>query len=237
MKRVVEDVMTRTVVVVREQAPFKEVVRLMDEYRVSALPVVDATARLVGIVSEGDLLLKEGQASEDGVDDRHVLPSRRRRTERAKSEATVAADLMTSPVVTVAARTSLPDAARLMHRHAIKRLPVVSSDGFLEGIVSRADLLKVFLRTDEEIRREVAEDVVQRTMWIEPDTVRVQVADGVVQLQGELEQKSLVPVLADMVRRVEGVVDVQNQLTFDVDDTDLRKALVPRWGGYESGHL
>jgi CBS domain-containing protein len=229
VSRTVGDVMTRTVVVVEADAPFKRIVQLLDEYRISALPVVTKDGWLVGVVSEGDLLLKEERVGREDREPR-VLRTRRHRTDAAKSEGTTAADLMTTPAVTTTSDATLPEAARLLHRYHIKRLPVVTSTGVVEGIVSRADLLRVFLRTDDEIRREVAADVVERTMWIEPDTVRVSVAAGVVRLEGQLEQKSHVPILVKLVRAVDGVVDVDDRLSHEVDDTDLRRGFAP-WGG------
>ena len=126
---------------------------------------------------------------------------------------------MTTPVVTVMPAASLGEAARLMHRKGVKRLPVVNDGGKILGILSRADLLKVFLREDADIGHEVHEDVVRRTLWIDPDTVNVTVHDGVVRLDGQLERRSLIPVLERLVSAVEGVVGVDNHLSYVVDDT------------------
>lgn len=215
MKRTVQDVMTRTVVVVNESALFKDVVRLMLEYRVSALPVVDADGLLAGIVSEGDLILKEDPSLERPV---HLLERRRHRVEREKAAGLIARELMTTPVVAVAPAATLGEAARLMHDKGIKRLPVVDGDGRVLGIVSRRDLLKVFLRDDHEIYDEITEDVIRRTLWIDPTTIRVVVRDGVVALDGQLERRSLVPVLVGLVEGVEGVIGVEEHLTYLEDD-------------------
>lgn len=216
MKRTVQDVMTRTVVVVTDSAPFKEVVRRMQEYRVSALPVVDADDRVVGVVSEGDLILKEDPELEG---DGHLFEGRHRREAREKAAGMVAAELMTSPPLTIGPEATLGEAARLMHRRRIKRLPVVDPDGRILGIVSRADLLKVFLRSDGEIHEDVVDGVIQRTLWIDPATIRVEVRDGVVSLEGQVERQSLIPVLVGLVHSVEGVVGVENRLSFLVADT------------------
>jgi CBS domain-containing protein len=216
MKRTVSDVMTRTVVVVHVSAPFKDVVRRMHDYRVSAVPVVDDDERLVGIVSEADLILKEDPELDEGA---HLFERRHRRHDREKAAGLVAEELMTTPVVTVAPDATLGDAARLMHRKGVKRLPVVSGDDRILGICSRADLLKVFLRGDADIEHEVREDVVRRTLWIDPDTVRVSVHDGVVRLEGQLERRSLIPVLEGLVASVEGVVGIDDHLSHVVDDT------------------
>ncbi len=216
MTRTVSDAMTRTVVVVNESAPFKEVVRRMQEFRVSAVPVIDGNGRLVGIVSEGDLILKEDPYLEG---DGHLLETRRQRVERQKAAGLVAAQLMSSPVATVAADASLGEAARMMHRRGVKRLPVVDAEGNVLGIVSRSDLLKVFLRPDADIEKDVSEGVIERTLWIDPATIRVEVRDGVVRLEGQIERRSLIPVLVGLVHGVEGVVGVEDRLSFLADDS------------------
>lgn len=216
MKRTVSDVMTRTVVVVSESASFKDVVRRMHEYRVSALPVVDADGRLVGIVSEADLILKEDP---ELVASAHLFEGRHRRHERRKAAGLTSRDLMTSPVVSVGPDATLGEAAGLMHRKAVKRLPVVDPDGRILGILSRADLLKVFLRDDVDIEGEIREDVIRRTLWIDPDTISVTVRDGVAMLEGQLERRSLIPMIERLVSAVEGVVGVEEHLSYLVDDT------------------
>jgi CBS-domain-containing membrane protein len=225
MRRRVEDTMTRTVVVAREDAPFKELVRLMDEYRVSAVPVVDGAGFLMGIVSEADLLLKEEHV--EGAE--HLFEGRRRRLERMKAEGTTARELMTTPVVTIHPESTLGEAARLMHAKGVKRLPVVDQDNRIVGIVSRRDLLHVFLRDDEEIRREVSEGVIERTLWIDPAAVRVTVLDGVVSLEGEVERRSLATIMVGLVRGVDGVVEVEDRLTFRFDDSSLRPESAAPW--------
>jgi CBS domain-containing protein len=131
----------------------------------------------------------------------------------------VAAELMTRHPITVGPGAALPEAARRMHEHRVKRLPVVDAEGRVLGIVSRRDLLKVFLRADEEIAEEVSVDVLARTLWIEPGTIRVGVRDGVVTLEGQVERKSLIPVLVGIVHGVEGVVGVDTHLSYEVDDS------------------
>jgi CBS-domain-containing membrane protein len=219
MERRVRDVMTSEVVTVGEQASFKEVAATMAEHRVSALPVLDAEGRVAGIVSEADLLLKEEFA--EGPAPGRLLQGRRQRAERAKAAGTTAAELMTAPTVTVGPDATVTEAARLLHRHGIKRLPVFDPAGPLLGIVSRADLLKVFLRSDNEIAQEVRQDVLVRAMWVSPDSVTVQVDDGVVTLTGQLERWSLIPIIVGLVHGLDGVVDVVDQLTFEVDDSPI----------------
>jgi CBS domain-containing protein len=232
MQKTVKDVMTRTVVVVRDSTPFKELVRRMQEHRVSAVPVVDEDGRAIGIVSEADLILKEDPFLEGGP---HLFESRHHRVEREKHSAGTAGALMSSPAVTVGPDASLAEAARLMTKHAVKRLPVVGADGRVMGIVSRSDLLKVFLRSDAEILRAVREDVIRRTLWIDPLTIRVVVRDGVATLEGQVERRSLIPVLTGLVHAIDGVVGVENRLSFMIDDTAPAGELPLPWTSLTPG--
>ena len=216
MKRKVSDVMTRTVVSVSAFAPFKDIVRRMQEYRVSAVPVVDEDHLVLGLVSEGDLILKEDPDLEG---EPRVLDGVQRRYDRSKAAGRAALELMSAPAITIGPAATLGEAARLMHRRAVKRLPVVDpDDGTILGIVSRTDLLKVFLRDDAEIAREVREDVIHRTLWIDPDTIRIVVRDGVVTMEGQLESRSLRSVLERLVLSCEGVVGVDDGLTHLPDE-------------------
>lgn len=213
----VGDVMTEAVITAREGTPFKELARIMAEKRISAMPVLDSADRLVGLVSEADLLPKE-EHRDDGPG-RPLLEVGRRRASRAKAGGDNAGQMMTTDVVTIGPAASLVEAARIMMDRRVKRLPVVDSDGRLVGILSRADLLKTFLRSDEEIRREVIGEVLVRLLWADPERFDVQVRDGIVTLSGELEQRSLIPVAVQLTQRVDGVVDVVNRLTYALDDT------------------
>ncbi|HWC40680.1 MAG TPA: CBS domain-containing protein [Actinomycetota bacterium] len=211
--------MTSEVVTIGEQTGFKEIAAVMAEHRISALPVLDPEGRVTGIVSEADLLLKEELP--EGRARRRLFQGRRHRVQRAKAAGATAAELMTAPAVTVGPDASVTEAARLLHRHGIKRLPVVDPAGPLLGIVSRADLLKVFLRADPEIAQEIRQEVLRRAMWVDPDLVTVQVRDGVVTLTGQLERRSLIPIVVSLVRGLDGVVDVVDRLTFELDDSPI----------------
>lgn len=217
MTRTVADVMTRTVVSVNAFTPFKDIVRRMHEFRVSAVPVVDEDHKLLGLVSEGDLILKEDPELEG---DAHLFEGVRRRHDRSKAAGLLASEVMTAPAITIGPDASLGEAARLMHHRAVKRLPVVDpKDGTVLGIVSRPDLLKVFLREDAEIAHEIRDDVVRRTLWIDPDTIRVVVHDGVVTMDGQVERRSLIPVIERLVLSTEGVVAFENHLSYLTDDS------------------
>ncbi|MFE7975813.1 CBS domain-containing protein [Streptomyces shenzhenensis] len=205
---IVSDVMTHTVAAVGPRASFKEMVRLMHDRKVSALPVIEGEGRVVGVVSEADLL-----PTEELRDDPDVGYLRLRRpADLAKAEAVTAAELMSSPAITVRAGATLAEAARVMARARVKRLPVVDDRQVLQGVVSRADLLKVFLREDEDIAEEVRREIVSH-VFPPPSAVGVEVRDGVVTLSGTVRDSSLLPVAARLVRAVEGVVDVEFGLT------------------------
>jgi CBS domain-containing protein len=206
---IVSDVMTHTVAAIGRKASFKEIVQLMEQWKVSALPVLEGEGRVIGVVSEADLLPKE--EFRDSDPDRHT--QLRRLSDLAKAGAVTAEDLMTAPAVTVQANATLAQAARTMAHAKVKRLPVVDDMGLLEGVVSRGDLLKVFLRGDEDIAEEVRREVVSYLFRAPSAPVRVQVQDGVVTLTGRVRDTSLVPVAARLVRSVEGVVDVEFELT------------------------
>jgi len=205
---IVRDVMTRDVAVAGSDAAFKEIVRILHERKVSALPVVDGGGQVLGVVSEADLLHKE--EFRDSDPDRYT--QLRRLSDMAKAGSVTAGELMTRPALTVTADATLAQAARTMARARVKRLPVVDTDGRLEGVVSRVDLLKVFLRDDEDIAEEVRREVVAYLFPAPGSAVRVNVLDGVVHLGGRIRDESLVPAAARLVRAVEGVVDVEFEL-------------------------
>ena len=214
----VRDVMTTEVVAVEAWTPFKEIVARLAQHRISAVPVVDADRRVLGIITEADLLLK--QEHPDPKADVSLIWTRRRRRQRAKAAAAVAAKLMTTPAATVPPTATITEAARRMHTARVKRLPVVDERGQLLGMVSRADLLKVFTRPDEAIRSEIINDVIVGDLMMNPSRFFIDVDDGVVVLQGRVERRSLIPYLVRAVHHVEGVVRVENRLSFDVDDYD-----------------
>nr|WP_107469577.1 CBS domain-containing protein [Streptomyces mangrovisoli] len=207
---IVSDVMTPAVATVGRDAPFKEIVRALQEHAVSALPVLDDAGRVAGIVSEADLLPKEEFRDAD-PDRRTQL---RRLTDLAKAGSVTAGELMTSPALTVPPDATLARAARAMARARVKRLPVVDESGGLVGIVSRGDLLKVFLRPDDDIAEQVRREVVAYLLPAPASAVRVEVREGVVHLSGRVRDTSLVTVATRLVRAVEGVVDVR--FTLDV---------------------
>lgn len=207
--------MTHQVVSAHRDTPFKAVATLLTRNDVSAVPVVDARYYPIGIVSQADLLRKESaQPDPDG----HAAGVWMRPRDRKRAEAETAESLMTATVFTARPGWSLVEAARMMDRHHVKRLPVVDDSGELVGIVSRGDLIRVFLRPDGAIRQEIVHDVLQETLLIPPDQVQAQVRDGVVTLRGTVERQSLVPVAVRLCRSVDGVVAVHDQLRYVFDD-------------------
>ncbi len=216
MEHRIESVMTTEVVTARPSTPFRELVDLLQRKRISALPVVDQDDRLVGIVSEADLLVKQGYPH--GGDDVGLVHALRHRQRLGKAAGICALDVMTRQVVSVPVGTEVAAAARLMIRLGIKRLPVVDGQGRLAGIVTRGDLLKVFLRPDQAISWEVAHEIVQGRIGIPRGAVAVETRNGMVSLTGQVERRSQVTELVRQVQAVHGVVSVDARLTWNVDD-------------------
>lgn len=213
----VSDVMTRHVVSILDFTPYKDIVRVLIDHGFSAVPVVDERRRVRGIVSEADLIEKEAQRVE-GYPEPWELLTRRGRDLRSKAEALSAAELMTAPAITAKADTAIAQAARLMRKYGVKRLPVVDADGVLVGIVSRSDLLKPFLRSDEAIREAVVQDIMRDSMCVDPQSVDVRVQGGVVTLDGEMENEFVARDTARMVRELDGVVSVVDRLHYRITD-------------------
>ncbi|MEU2896418.1 CBS domain-containing protein [Streptomyces sp. NPDC001273] len=222
-------VMTADVVTAEYGTPFKEVVRRLGNHGISGLPVIDEDNKVIGVISETDLVLRQALTPEPGRTsgrwtDRLRGLSRRVRRETAKSRARTAGGVMSAPAVTVRADAGVTEAARLMTEHRIERLPVVDEADRLVGIVTRRDLLQIFLRTDEGLEREVREEVLRNALWLAPQAVTVAVEDGVVTLSGQLERRSDITIAVAMTGRVDGVVAVVDRLTYRIDDTHVRPA-------------
>ena len=214
--RTVADVMTSRVHVAGPLAPFKLLVRLIDENRVSAIPIVDQQGVPVGIVSESDLLLKERRAELDSS--RDLLHAHKRRVERAKAAGTIASELMTSPAITVPSDTGLGEAARLMHEKNVRRLVVVDQRGRIAGIVSRSDLLHVFLCSDDDLREEIANKLIPSVLLSSDDVVEVEVSWNIATLSGDVGRKSDAEILTRRTRELDGVVAVVDRLSYRWDD-------------------
>ncbi|MEU8547671.1 CBS domain-containing protein [Streptomyces roseoverticillatus] len=214
--RTVDELMTRNVVRVRPDTPFKEIVKELAENDVTAVPVVDTGGRVVGVVSEADLMRKS--ADQPDPFGRVPVPNLEA-WERAKAEGARAEELMSAPPVCARPDWNVVETARLMAAQNVKRLPVVDETDKLVGIISRADVLRVFLREDDAIRAEISHDLLERTMGLTPPAVRVEVSEGQVALTGSVEARSMIPVIERLCRSVDGVVSVHQRLTYTSDDT------------------
>ena len=210
MRSMVRDVMTSAVVAVRSDASFKEMVAKMRESRISAFPVIDGSGRVIGVVSEADFLNKEAEQA----DIQGVLASLLYFRSHAKASGVTADELMTSPAVTAGPDTPVVDAARLMRDRRFKRLPVVNATGHLIGIISRTDVLGVFLRPDKDILREVTDAVIPASGAQGPTRFTVTVTGGIITVGGRPENDRAGHELAEAIRRVEGVVAVFDQLRY-----------------------
>src|SRR5215831_1827582 len=209
MRSTVKDVMTTPVVAVRENASFKEIVSRMRDSRVSAFPVVDREGKVIGVVSEADMLNKEADEASPGT-----FASMLRFQDHEKAAGVTAADLMTSPPATIGPDEAVVDAARLMRDRRIKRLPVTNATGHLIGVISRADVLSVFLRQDETIRHEVVEETVRSAFLVRSQPFGAIVHDGVVILTGCPENDQAGHDLVERLRHIEGVVTVRDKLGY-----------------------
>jgi CBS-domain-containing membrane protein len=188
--------MTPLVVSAQRGTTFKEIVRLLDEFGITAVPVIDERGRPVGVVSEADLL----------------------RRRRAGGGATTAIGLMSHPAITAMPHWSVVRAARIMEQNRFKRLPVVDDEGRAVGVLSRSDLLRLFLRRDRAIQTEILEEVLTQTPYVSPSSLTVEVSDGIVTLSGTVYRRSLVPVILRLCGSVDGVVDVVDRLGYEDDD-------------------
>jgi CBS domain-containing protein len=207
----VRSVMTEDVVSVRPHTRFKECVDMIRVHRVGALPVIDAAGRLLGILTESDLLRKEeGPVGRD----------------QSRATARTAAEAMTRALTTSNPDATVAEAARLMHAASVRHLPIIDAEGRLIGIVSRADLLKVFLRSDESLRREIDEVLLQQTLGVPRGALVVEVRDGVVHVSGEVESPSQARLILALIDHVEGVVGVDGELEHRSEDARSNDTVV-----------
>ena len=209
MKTTVQDVMTTRVIWVKKDATFREMAAALREYRVSAFPVVDDDRKVIGVVSEADMLNKEALIDEPGA-----ISGILHRRDQAKARGITAGDLMTTAVVAVRPEDTVEHAAKLMYDRRVKRLPVTDADGHLVGIISRADVLSVFDRTDAAICHEITQDVLLGQFLVNPQDFQVAVMDGVVTLSGRPATSDVAHRIIRRVRHVPGVVSVRDRLDY-----------------------
>ena len=207
MRKTVRDVMTTRVVSVRQDAPVKAMAEMLMSRRISAFPVLSDAGRVIGIVSEGDLLVKVAvQAAGTSV-----LAALRHRREDDKARGVTAGDLMSKPPITIGPEASVEAAARVMYDRGVKRLPVVDQAGRLLGIVSRVDLLSVYRRPDAEIRDEITHQALPSVIPGESTHIAITVKDGIVTLSGGVVSPEARRAAMDAARQVQGVVAVRNR--------------------------
>lgn len=211
----IRELMTKDVITIGPDAPLKEAARQMLEASVSGLPVTGGRGELVGIITEADFVKSEanrGRRTRAGLLRWFV------HDDAVPSEPLTVADVMSSPVLTVHPDEQHSQAARLLMKNRIKRVPVVE-DGRLLGLISRVDLLRSFVRSDQAIIKDIRNDVMKRTLWIEPDSVQVASTDGNVTLEGLLGTRSDAELLVALTERLDGVASVSSQLTWELDNT------------------
>ena len=215
-KTTVAEVMTSDVVAVAPSTPVPDVAATLHTAAVRALPVLDEDGSLLGVISEADLLA--AVAAPEPSEQRWWRPRHiHRGVPAAHPGARTAGELMSAVPVTIGPDATVAAAARLMRERGVSWLPVLA-EGRLVGVLGRADLLSVFLRSDAAIRSEVLDDVLAGTMVVEPGRVAVDVVDGVVTLDGELDTHGDAEVAVALVGRIEGVVAVVDELTWKVQD-------------------
>lgn len=225
----VEEIMTRDVLTTGPEADVRDVARILVENHISGLPVCNAQRHVIGVVSEGDILFKEHDPTPARRGRPVVWLYDRSAKKSMKARAVKVHDAMTAPAITIPAYCSVSEAARLMSEHGVNRLPVIGTHE-LVGIVTRTDLVRAFVRSDQDIRHEIREDVLRRNLWIDvPEAVGVEVRRGAVRLTGKLETRSEAIVLERLAARVPGVVSVESGLTWTSDDTTRRAKRQLRW--------
>jgi CBS domain-containing protein len=210
MNTSVRDVMTSQVISISQDTPFTAVAEALRQHQVSALPVVNQAGQLTGVVSEADLLAK--LALDGGDDTPGIIRGILHQQHVHKASATTAGELMTTLPVTVSPHDTVEHAARLMYLRHIKHLPVVDADNHLLGIITRADVLSVFNRSDEDIRAEVRADVALSTS--PTDAIDVAVQGGIVTLSGTADGSKTAHDIARRVRHIEGVVAVRDRMRY-----------------------
>lgn len=221
----VRDLMTSQVITVGPKASLKEAARRMIEAGISGLLVTDDDGALVGVITEADFVKSEsGRRAKQRarllrwLGDGDEMPSTERLVE----------DVMTSDVITLDPDVDHAEAARIMRKSGVKRIPIVEEDGTLRGIVSRSDILRAFARPDSDIIAELQDHVIGDVLWIDPRKVEVKCVDGNVELHGHLETKSDAVLLEDLTGRLDGVVSVNSHLTWEIDNTRLEMTTPPR---------
>ena len=218
----IRDVMTAPALTVRPDVPLKDVARLLIDSGITGVPVVDERGAVVGVVSEGDFLVKEQgpQALRHRRLARLLGESEATQRQIGKLAARTAGEAMTAPAITMEPSRSIQDAAAVMTERRVNRLPVVEG-GRLIGIVTRADLVRAYLRTDEELVRAIRQDVLHRILWLDPATFDVTVHNGEAVVRGNVERRSTARIVEEAIAMVPGIVSLTADVGWSFDDRDL----------------
>jgi len=221
----VRDVMTQSVVSVHRSTPLKEVAHLLIDNGISGVPVIDVDGTVLGVVSEADLLVKEqgAEAIRHRPLTRFLGESAESRAQLIKLGAVTAGEAMTAPAITITSDRSIHEAAAIMTARRVNRLPVVDH-GRLVGIVSRADLVRAYVRSDEELAATIRQDVILKILWLDPSLFIVAVKDGVASISGRVERRSTAEMIERSVSMVPGIVDIHADVTWSMDDSRLEPA-------------
>lgn len=218
----VKDVMTRDPVTASPETKLRELALLLTDRQISGVPVVDEDGRCLGVVSEADLLVKQlTRPLSRRLPLEWILGERHDAGELRRRAATTAAEAMSAPAITITPDRPVREAASVMVDRKINRLPVVS-DGRLVGIITRSDMVRAYLRLDDEILGAVRADVIRRTLWLDPSGFEVTVEDGIVRIGGLVDRRSTAGILEKLIALVDGVVEVQSTLTWELDDSHLQ---------------
>ncbi len=219
----IQDVMTRSVITVGPETPLREVAALLDQHRISGVLVVDGDGKLLGVVSEADFLVEAqgGPPAHRSAIARLFWRHPDRNTPGDRHYPKTAGELMTSPAITIGPAALVAKAAAIMTRERINRLPVVDG-GHLVGIVTRADLVRSYVRSDAELAAVIRDDVLVRALWLDPRQFEVAVTDGVATIRGHVDRRSSAEMISRITLLVPGVRDVVNRVEWTVDDAHLK---------------
>lgn len=221
----VRDVMGRSVITVERETPLKDVAVLLIDRGISGVPVVDTDGAILGVVSEADLLVKEQGA--DAVGHRRLArfigESGESRAQLVKLAALTAGEAMTAPAITIASDRRISEAAAVMTARKVNRLPVVD-DGRLVGIVTRADLVRAYVRSDDQLARTIRDEVLLHILWLDPTLFAVTVTDGRASIAGRVQRRSTAEMIERTVSMVPGIIDVHADVTWEADDSRVEPA-------------
>lgn len=212
----VENLMTREVAAVMPEASLKGAAAVLAQRHVSGLPVIDGNRVVVGVLSESDIVYREAGGS-DSARFVQSLTLPKDKPDR-KAEATTVREAMSSPAITIDSKQPIDKAVRTMVNKGVRRLPVIDADGHLVGIVTEADLVRAFIRSDDELAREIRDDVIARRLWLDPASIDVDVHDGEVELSGQVETRADAQLVPGLVEQVPGVMRVLSKLSWREDE-------------------